>query len=178
MTPKSVSDGGTESFEPITGLNVKLYNENWNSSRSLRAKAAATTLDTASLKAGTYYLLGYDPNYGTEDACYAPQRQKIVLSSGDAQPCQWNEGVITTEPTCTTAGVKTFSCSVHGETRTEELPALGHTFGADGACIRCGERTPRSPRRTKAASTASPARSSCSGSQRRSTAAIPPSAAS
>ena len=34
---------------------------------------------------------------------------------------------------------------MHGETRTEELPALGHTFGADGACIRCGEKDPAIP---------------------------------
>ena len=117
---KSVSDGGTESFEPITGLNVKLYNENWEQQQELTSEGSSYTLDTASLKAGTYYLLGYDPNYGTENACYAPATAKIVLSSGDAQPCQWNEGVVTTEPTCTTAGVKTFSCSVHGETRTDE----------------------------------------------------------
>ena len=142
---KSVSDGGTESFEPITGLNVKLYNENWEQQQELTSEGSSYTLDTASLKAGTYYLLGYDPNYGTEDACYAPATAKIVLSSGDAQPCQWNEGVITTEPTCTTAGVKTFSCSVHGETRTEEIPALGHEYGSDGLCTRCGAQDPAIP---------------------------------
>ena len=137
---KSVSDGGTESFEPITGLNVKLYNENWEQQQELTSEGSSYTLDTASLKAGTYYLLGYDPNYGTENACYAPATAKVVLTSEAPQPCQWDEGVVTTEPTCTTAGVKTFSCSVHGETRTEELPALGHTFGAGGQCIRCGEK--------------------------------------
>ena len=142
---KSVSDGGTESFEPITGLNVKLYNENWEQQQELTSEGSSYTLDTASLKAGTYYLLGYDPNYGTGDACYAPATAKVVLTSEVPQPCQWDEGVVTTEPTCTTAGVKTFSCSVHGETRTEELPALGHTFGADGACIRCGEKDPAIP---------------------------------
>ena len=142
---KSVSDGGTESFEPIAGLNVKLYNENWEQQQELTSEGSSYTLDTASLKAGTYYLLGYDPNYGTENACYAPATAKVVLTSEAPQPCQWDEGVVTTEPTCTTAGVKTFSCSVHGETRTEELPALGHTFGADGACIRCGEKDPAIP---------------------------------
>ena len=142
---KSVSDGGTESFEPITGLNVKLYNENWEQQQELTSEGSSYTLDTASLKAGTYYLLGYDPNYGTENACYAPATAKVVLTSEVPQPCQWDEGVVTTEPTCTTAGVKTFSCSVHGETRTEEVPALGHTFGADGACIRCGEKDPAIP---------------------------------
>ena len=137
---KSVSDGGTESFEPITGLNVKLYNENWEQQQELTSEGSSYTLDTASLKAGTYYLLGYDPNYGTENACYAPATAKVVLTSEVPQPCQWDEGVVTTEPTCTTAGVKTFSCSVHGETRTEEVPALGHTFGAGGQCTRCGEK--------------------------------------
>ena len=142
---KSVSDGGTESFEPITGLNVKLYNENWEQQQELTSEGSSYTLDTASLKAGTYYLLGYDPNYGTGDACYAPATAKVVLTSEVPQPCQWDEGVVTTEPTCTTAGVKTFSCSVHGETRTEELPALGHEYGSDGQCTRCGAQDPAIP---------------------------------
>ena len=142
---KSVSDGGTESFEPITGLNVKLYNENWEQQQELTSEGSSYTLDTASLKAGTYYLLGYDPNYGTENACYAPATAKVVLTSEVPQPCQWDEGVVTTEPTCTTAGVKTFSCSVHGETRTEELPALGHEYGSDGLCTRCGAQDPAIP---------------------------------
>ena len=142
---KSVSDGGTESFEPITGLNVKLYNENWEQQQELTSEGSSYTLDTASLKAGTYYLLGYDPNYGTENACYAPATAKVVLTSEAPQPCQWDEGVVTTEPTCTTAGVKTFSCSVHGETRTEEIPALGHEYGSDGLCTRCGAQDPAIP---------------------------------
>ena len=40
----------------------------------------------------------------------------------------WDDGVVTTEPTCTTEGVKTYTCS-NGETRTESIPALGHDFG-------------------------------------------------
>ena len=90
------------------------YNENWEQQQELTSEGSSYTLDTASLKAGTYYLLGYDPNYGTENACYAPATAKVVLTSEAPQPCQWDEGVVTTEPTCTTAGVKTFSCSVHG----------------------------------------------------------------
>ena len=39
----------------------------------------------------------------------------------------WDNGVITTAPTCETKGVKTFTCSVCGQTRTEEVEALGHT---------------------------------------------------
>lgn len=37
------------------------------------------------------------------------------------------EGDVTTEPTCTTAGVKSFKCTYCGEyTKTAEIPALGH----------------------------------------------------
>ena len=39
----------------------------------------------------------------------------------------FDEGKVTTEPTCTEKGVKTFTCS-GGETKTEEIPALGHDW--------------------------------------------------
>ena len=40
----------------------------------------------------------------------------------------WDEGVITTEPTCTTKGVKTFTCKNCKTTKTEEVNALGHDY--------------------------------------------------
>ena len=40
----------------------------------------------------------------------------------------WDEGKVTTEPTCTETGVKTYTCSVCEETRTEEIKALGHDW--------------------------------------------------
>ena len=39
----------------------------------------------------------------------------------------WDEGVITTSPTCSDAGVKTYTCTVCSETKTEVLNATGHT---------------------------------------------------
>ena len=39
----------------------------------------------------------------------------------------FDEGKVTKEPTCTEPGVKTFTCSC-GETKTEEVPALGHDW--------------------------------------------------
>jgi hypothetical protein len=39
----------------------------------------------------------------------------------------FDEGKVTTEPSCTEKGVKTFTCSC-GETKTEEIPALGHDW--------------------------------------------------
>ena len=39
---------------------------------------------------------------------------------------EWDEGVVTKEPTCTVAGEKTFTCKICGETKTETIEALGH----------------------------------------------------
>ena len=39
----------------------------------------------------------------------------------------WNEGEITTSPTCENAGVKTYTCTVCNETKTETIDANGHT---------------------------------------------------
>ena len=43
----------------------------------------------------------------------------------------WDEGVITTEPTCTKDGVKTYTCKDCKTTKTEEVKALGHDYSKD-----------------------------------------------
>ena len=43
----------------------------------------------------------------------------------------WNDGVVTTNPTETTDGVKTLTCTVCGETKTESVPKLEHTHDYD-----------------------------------------------
>lgn len=40
----------------------------------------------------------------------------------------WDEGVVTKEPTCTEAGIKTYTCTECNGTKSEEIPALGHTW--------------------------------------------------
>ena len=44
--------------------------------------------------------------------------------------CTWDEGTVTTEATCTTDGVKTYSCTVEGctITMTETIKATGHDY--------------------------------------------------
>lgn len=41
----------------------------------------------------------------------------------------WDEGKVTTAPTCTEKGVKTFTCTVCKQTKTEDVPALDHDWG-------------------------------------------------
>lgn len=42
----------------------------------------------------------------------------------------WDAGVVTKEPTCTEAGVKTYTCTTCSVTKTEGIPALGHDWSA------------------------------------------------
>ena len=42
----------------------------------------------------------------------------------------WNEGTVTTSPTCTAAGVKTLTCTVCSATKKDTIPAKGHTPSA------------------------------------------------
>ena len=63
----------------------------------------------------------------------------------------WNDGEITTAATCTQDGVKTFTCTLCGETHTEVVGSSGHvaseTFvntdpeGHYHVCLVCGEKT-------------------------------------
>ena len=48
---------------------------------------------------------------------------KVIPALGHA----WDDGVITTAPTCENAGVKTFTCTRCNETKTEVISATGHT---------------------------------------------------
>ena len=43
----------------------------------------------------------------------------------------WDDGKITTPPTCTKTGVKQYTCTICSETKTEEIPALGHDYSSD-----------------------------------------------
>ena len=49
-------------------------------------------------------------------------KQEVTPAKGH----QWNNGTVSTEPTCTGAGVKTYTCMVCQKTKTEAISATGH----------------------------------------------------
>ena len=49
----------------------------------------------------------------------------------DVSPHTWNSGTITTAPTCTKAGKKTYSCTKCDATKIEPIPATGHSWKSD-----------------------------------------------
>jgi len=62
-----------------------------------------------------------------------------------ANPCNhtWDQGEITTAPTCTAQGVKTYTCTACGSSYTETVPALGHSY-INGVCS-CGQAEVQEP---------------------------------
>ena len=49
----------------------------------------------------------------------------------DVGPHTWDNGTITTAPTCTKAGEKTYSCNKCDATKIEPIPATGHSWKSD-----------------------------------------------
>lgn len=81
---KSVADGGTEQTEPITGLTVAVYDENWKWVDDVAPSEADGSSYTYTFPtAGTYYLLAMDPNAGTSDARKAPATAKVTVGGGE-----------------------------------------------------------------------------------------------
>lgn len=66
--------------------------------------------------------------------------QEVIPAKGHS----YDDGVVTTAPTCTDTGVKTYTCAVCGHSYTEVIPALGHNWQYDDVtgnlvCANCGE---------------------------------------
>ena len=77
------------------------------------------------------YAIKFDQDYHWEECACGAVREKHAHT--------WTEKV-TTEPTCTEPGEKTFTC-VCGATKKEAIPATGHDFSNNGIC-KCGEKAP------------------------------------
>lgn len=71
-------------------------------------------------------------------SCGAVLRTEEIPATGQHT---YDGGKVTKEATCTEAGQKTYTCTVCGHTKTEEIPALGHSFEG-GVCKRCGAVDP------------------------------------
>ena len=66
----------------------------------------------------------------------------VTLSYREADACKHSySSAITKQPTCTAAGVKTFTCSLCADSYTEIISAKGHSY-ASGVCSTCGAADP------------------------------------
>lgn len=86
--------------------------------------------------------LGHDFTGGTwqTDAEHHWKKCSRCDVTDTESPHEWNSGKVTTQPTCTTAGQKTYTCTVCSATKIETLDALGHNFAKyDAKAATCTE---------------------------------------
>lgn len=73
-------DGESPALEPISGLNVAVYDADWNKVADVTGDGTYSyTFD----KAGTYYLMATDTGAKTTAAHYAPATAKVTVMPGD-----------------------------------------------------------------------------------------------
>ena len=68
----------------------------------------------------------YDDNLDDVDVTLVPGG--VTVTAAAACEHVWDDGVITTNPTCEGKGVKTFTCTVCNATKTEDVDPTGHSF--------------------------------------------------
>ena len=121
ITPAKLHNADGTYFETAkaqTGNTIDYVRGTWggkpcaHESKELRGAKDATCTTT-----------GYTGDTYCKDCNEKIADGKVIPALGHA----WDNGVITTAPTCENAGVKTFTCMRCKETKTEAISATGHT---------------------------------------------------
>lgn len=120
---KGNGDGTVKSVASDTDVTVETKNtEVKNTGRSEITVTDAKDKETT-VKPGTSTTVNKESasSGGSSGGSYTPPAQHTHT---------WDAGVVTKEPTCTEAGVKTYTCTTCSVTKTEGIPALGHDWSA------------------------------------------------
>ena len=75
-------------------------------------------------------------------SCACGARGNETFEYGTALGHSFGNGKVESPSTCTIQGRMTYTCTRCGMTKTEAIPARGHTYGADGKCTTCGATKP------------------------------------
>lgn len=133
------SKDGVFAFESATAVSGKVFKF------TLKAKDNAPvgksdvsvkfTADTKKSTASVFVSIACNHSYSnacdtTCDTC--GETRKISHS--------WNKGKVTQAASCTATGIKTFTCKVCAETKTEKISKKSHNYnnGCDATCNSCG----------------------------------------
>ena len=96
-----------------------------NAAHEQTVTAAITSAVTTEATCLTDGLRTYTAAVTFAEKDYTATKTETIKAAGTHA---WNDGAVTTEPSCTEKGVKTFTCTKCSETKTEEVPALGHDY--------------------------------------------------
>ena len=107
----------------------------WKSNETEHSGGTATCTEKAKCAVcGAEYgdALGHDftTSWTHDDNEHWKQCSRCDIKD-DVSPHTWDNGTITTAPTCTKAGEETYSCTKCGATKIEPIPATGHSWKSD-----------------------------------------------
>ena len=138
-TYQYTQSGSDVTAHKITITPAKLHNADGSYTETQAAKAGDTinyvngvwggkpcaheSKELRGAKDATCTTTGYTGDTYCKDCNEKIADGKVIPALGHA----WDNGVITTAPTCENAGVKTFTCTRCNETKTEAISATGHT---------------------------------------------------
>ena len=151
--PKPGEDAGQEEIDAYNAA----YQETWKQQVALRTDAFVNHTLSGSEQVPVYYI-------GKDEAtviCEVPVQRVMNLAYGQEivqidlagqladvpAPCEHDYEAVVTAPTCTEVGFTTYTCAKCGdEYVADEVPALGHSFGAwaiskAATCTEKGEQT-------------------------------------
>ena len=109
-TGDSYADGATVNLTENTTLYAQ-WEDNHSLTKVINKKDATCTED----------------GYTGDTICAICGKEITKGETIQSKGHSWNEGKITTAPTCENAGVKTYTCTVCNATKTEAIDATGHT---------------------------------------------------
>ena len=122
-----------------TSFTVTLEQDSYNyTGKPITPKVTVTWGDTT-LTEGVDYTVTYANNtqVGTATVTVTGKGNYTgtVTKEFTITPCthQWDDGVVTTPATCAAEGVRTYTCQLCGETKTEAIAKLPHTPVTDPA---------------------------------------------
>ena len=115
VEPTCTEPGKTE------GKHCSVCNEVLVAQKEIPAKGHTEVIDPAVEPTCT------EPGKTEGKHCSVCNEVLVAQTEIPAKGHSWNEGVITTHPTCENAGVKTYTCTVCNATKTEAIDATGHT---------------------------------------------------
>lgn len=150
LTLKAGNTAGSWAFDTGSGYLQLTSNKNYlttsSSSTSAPAITASWTISIDASGVATISNCSYTSRaikYNSSSPRFATYTSgqtsvclyKLVVSSGSTCDHVYDDGVETTPATCTTAGVKTYTCTIDGcgHSYTDTIDALGHNYVAGTA---------------------------------------------
>ena len=95
-------------------------------------KGEKAIADLAAWKTGDGKINATGHNWGTWTKDDNDHHKRVCANDAshvETKPHVWDGGIVTTEATCTEAGVKTYTCADCKATKTEPVEATGHKYG-------------------------------------------------